>query len=312
MERTTRQPWHGIELRHLAALCAIAREGSFCGAADSLGYVQSAVSQQVAHLEKLVGAELVVRRRGQAPVALTEHGELLLGHFNEILGRVSAARADVEALRDGRTGRLRLGLFESAATRLMPRIVAALGRNAPAVQVEMHESRDPAAVAARVEQGDLDAAFGVVPLTPGPFEARRLMGDPYVLLAPASWTLSPEPTLEEIAALPLVGSGDVHVQEALRALGTEPEVTVHAMGEAAVQGLVGEGMGAAILPRLAVAPEPARTVAIDLGHLLRPRQLVLYWHRDRQAPAALDAFLRAALPICGSIGSGRPPMALAA
>ncbi|HEY3184942.1 MAG TPA: LysR family transcriptional regulator, partial [Gaiellaceae bacterium] len=70
--------WLGIELRHLAALEAVAREGSFRRAATSLGYVQSAISQQIAALEKAVGQRLVERSRGGGPLRLTEVGELVL------------------------------------------------------------------------------------------------------------------------------------------------------------------------------------------------------------------------------------------
>src|SRR3954464_14755020 len=98
MESTLpRKHWLGVEFRPLAALAAVANEGSFRGAADRLGYVQSAVSQQIAHLEKLVGVRLVERARGSKEVNLTSAGELLLGHADEILSRVYAARADLTA-----------------------------------------------------------------------------------------------------------------------------------------------------------------------------------------------------------------------
>src|SRR5256885_14315151 len=70
--------WLGIELRHLTALEAVAREGSFGRAAKSLGYTQSAVSQQIAALERIVGARLVERPGGPRPVSPTEAGEALL------------------------------------------------------------------------------------------------------------------------------------------------------------------------------------------------------------------------------------------
>src|SRR4051812_1456699 len=97
--------WHGIELRHLAALEAIATEGSFSAAAQKMGYSQSAISGQIATLERLVGVTLVTRIRGSRTVSLSREGERLLEHARVINARLSAARADVEALaHDGGDG----------------------------------------------------------------------------------------------------------------------------------------------------------------------------------------------------------------
>src|SRR5947207_15387089 len=90
--------WMGVELRHFLALEAVAREGSFGKAAQSLGYTQSAVSQQIAALERIVGQRLVERPGGPKPVTLTEAGRLLLTHADAIAARVAAAQADLEAL----------------------------------------------------------------------------------------------------------------------------------------------------------------------------------------------------------------------
>jgi molybdate transport repressor ModE-like protein len=105
--------WLGIELRHLTALEAVAREGSFGRAAKSLGYTQSAVSQQIAALERIVGARLVDRPGGPRPVSLTEAGELLLRHAEAIVARLAAAQADLGALAEGEAGVLRVGIYQS-------------------------------------------------------------------------------------------------------------------------------------------------------------------------------------------------------
>jgi DNA-binding transcriptional LysR family regulator len=118
-----RERWHGVEIRHLAALDAIMREGSFRGAADSLGYVQSAISQQVAHLEDLVGVRLIERSRGSPPVSLTDAGQLMLAHVEAILTRFDAAQKEIAALADGRAGVLRVGAFQSVATRVLPHVI---------------------------------------------------------------------------------------------------------------------------------------------------------------------------------------------
>src|SRR6476660_3703161 len=93
--------WLGIELRHLLALEAVAREGSFGKAATSLGYTQSAVSQQIAMLERIVGQRLVERPGGPKPVSLTEAGRLLLTRAEVIAARLSAAQAAPGAFGNG-------------------------------------------------------------------------------------------------------------------------------------------------------------------------------------------------------------------
>src|SRR5438552_9068204 len=110
---TITQPdtWLGVELRHLAALEAVAREKSFGRAADRLGYTQSAISQQSATLERLVGERLVERPGGPRPISLTEAGVLLLRHAQSIVARLQAAHADLKALRAGEAGTLHIGTF---------------------------------------------------------------------------------------------------------------------------------------------------------------------------------------------------------
>src|SRR5919108_1177491 len=97
----TADNWLGLEFRHLIALKAIAEEGTFGRAARRLGYTQSAISQQIATLERIVGQRLIDRPGGPRPVSLTEAGRLLLRHADGITARLQAAQADLGALRDG-------------------------------------------------------------------------------------------------------------------------------------------------------------------------------------------------------------------
>src|SRR3989440_4145392 len=127
--------WLGIELRHLTALEAVSRLGSFGRAAKSLGYTQSAVSQQIAALERIVGERLVERPGGPRRVSLTEAGVLLVRHAEAIVARLAAAQADLAALLDGEAGRLRVGVFQSVGQRILPELMRTFASEWPKVEV---------------------------------------------------------------------------------------------------------------------------------------------------------------------------------
>ena len=118
-----RNHWLGIEFRHLAALAAIAEEGSFRAAAERLGYVQSAVSQQIAFLERTLDVRLIERAPGNHPVSLTDAGRIVLGHFKAILVKLDAAWADVDALSRGRAGAVRVAAAANLEVPIVPEIL---------------------------------------------------------------------------------------------------------------------------------------------------------------------------------------------
>src|ERR1044072_8157152 len=103
--------WVGLEIRHLQALEAVAREGSFRGAAQRLRYLQSAISHQILPLARGVGTTLGQRTRGSRRSALTPAGEAVLEHASAILARVRAAQVDLTAIAEGRNAALRGGSF---------------------------------------------------------------------------------------------------------------------------------------------------------------------------------------------------------
>src|SRR3954469_8429439 len=155
--------WLGIELRHLAALEAVAREGSFRRAAVSLGYVQSAISQQIAALERVVGRRLVERSRGGGRLRLTETGDLVLQHAEAILARLKAAQADVAALADGRSGELRVGITQSVGVRILPELMRAFAVRWQEVRLRPTEAAADLALYEAVERGDVDLSFVELP-----------------------------------------------------------------------------------------------------------------------------------------------------
>src|SRR5712691_8307757 len=212
--------WRGLELRHLAALHAVAEAGTFGRAARQLGYTQSAMSQQIASLENLVGQRLVERERGQPRVALTEAGRLLLGHADAVVARLEAAHADFVAFGQGELGVLRVGTYQSVSTRILPGLMRDFSAAWPRVEVRLSEvsSQD---LLPLVERGELDLTFEVLPIADGPFEALEVLCDPYVLLVAASSPLAKRkhaPGPGELATLPWISFRNPSEADRLEAL----------------------------------------------------------------------------------------------
>jgi DNA-binding transcriptional LysR family regulator len=299
-----RKHWLGIEFRHLAALAAIAEEGSFRAAADRLGYVQSAVSQQIAFLERTLDVRLIDRARGTYPVALTDAGQLVLGHFEEILVRLGAAWADVEALSDGRAGAVRFGVPASVEARIVPAVLPRLDSK---LHVKVTQTADEAACVALAENR-LDAALVSGPLPAGPLIGRRVIEDPLVLLVPAEAPLARRghgPRMAEVAALALIGRSAARDTETafaqFEAIGVQPRIVHTTDDDASVHALVAAGIGAAILPALSVDRTDHAVVALPLDDSVRPRVLSLVWHAERDLTPTLEAFCDATIDACREI-----------
>jgi DNA-binding transcriptional LysR family regulator len=297
--------WLGLELRHLIALKAVAEEGSFGRAAKRLGYTQSAISQQIAVLERIVGQRLVERPGGPRPISITKAGELLLTHANGIAARLRAAQADLSALDAGDAGPLRIGTYQSVGARLLPTLLRGFNADWPKIEVTLVESADDRELLALVERGEVDLSFMVFPLRPGPFEAVELMRDPYVLLVAKGSPLAGRdraPTLREIVDLPLIGYRSCRttqqVEERLRLTGREPGVVFRSDDNYTVQGMVAAGIGVALVPLLTVDPSDDRIVVVHLGDRVPGRLIGIAWHRDRLRTPAASAFVEATQALC--------------
>jgi molybdate transport repressor ModE-like protein len=299
----------GIEVRHLAALEAVAEEGSFRRAAARLGYVQSAISEQIAALERIVGQRLVERSRGAGAVELTDAGEVLLGHAKVIVARIKAAEADLGALSDGAAGSLRLGIYQSVGARVVPRLLPRFARDWPDVRVLPREAPTDADLFAFVERGELDLSFADMPLRPGPFDHTQVLVDPYILLVGADSPLADNGSvgLEDVAELPLIGHVTCRVlprvEAALQAQGVQPNFVFRSDIIGTVQALVRAGVGCAIIPRLAVDASDAGTAIVELADEMpvQPRLISLFWHRDRRRSPAAIGFVEAAIEVCAQV-----------
>ena len=295
---------HGIELRHFAALEAVATGSSFSRAATALGYTQSAVSQQIAALERIVGQQLVQRPGGQKAVSLTEAGQVLLGHAHAIGSRIAAAEADMDALATGAIGTLRIGSFQSAGARILPEVLRRFLDDHPDVKIELTESVTDLDLVGQVERGELDLAFAIEPLPEGPLRSALLLEDPFLLVIPAgrgSATFRGNGT-NGGRKLPLVcfrSCGATRdVIDFLRSRGFEPNVVLSSDHNETLQGAVAAGLGAALIPRLSLDLSDSATKLYGLGQDGPVRRVSIIWHAERSVSASVQSFVQAAQEVC--------------
>jgi DNA-binding transcriptional LysR family regulator len=310
MSMRDRDSWLGVEMRHLAALDAIARERSFSGAARALGYTQSAISQQLALLERIVGQRLVERPGGPRPVSLTPAGEVLLRHGRRVVDQLGAARADLAAWAAGSAGELRVGTYHTVGARILPRVIGHLAEAAPDVRVALVERPDEGELLGLVERGELDLTFMLFPPADGPFASLELLRDPFVLLVASGSPIAQHdarPSLADVARLPLIAYDrvrDVTRPEAY--LRGTPNVVFRSNDDETIHGLVAAGMGAALLPRFSVDRGHPGVRAVQMSAELPPRVIGLAWHRDRDLLPAAREFVAATERVCEELRGEHP------
>ncbi len=299
--------WLGVEIRHLAALEAVAREGTFGRAAVSLGYTQSAISQQIQTLERIVGERLLERPGGPRAVSLTEAGALLLRHAEPIIARLQAAQADMAALAHGQGGALRIGTFQSVGAKVLPEVMRRFLAEWPHVELELRESPSDDDLLRLIERGELELAFTMLPTLEGPFESQEILRDPYVLLVPADHELGglERTSIADLGDLTLIGNracrSTALAEDELVQRGVEVDVAFRSDDNGTVQGLVGAGFGAALVPLLTVDRNDARVSVLEIEPEIPHRRVALAWHRDRHRSPAARAFAELAAEVCAEV-----------
>ena len=168
-----------LDVRRLKVLREVAAKGSFSAAAESLSFTQSAVSQQIAALERESGTKLVERfPRG---IRLTEAGNALVQHADAVIARLEEAELELAAIAGLRGGRLRIATFQSAGATLVPRALGEFHRRHPDVELTVHQEERDAHGA--LVSGDADVAivmdFTDTPTIAPDLDLTFLFDDPY-------------------------------------------------------------------------------------------------------------------------------------
>jgi DNA-binding transcriptional LysR family regulator len=300
-----------FEPRHLAALVAVAKTGSFRVAGTRLGYVQSAVSRQIATLEEVAGTRLVERARGANDVSLTEAGEVLMTHAEALLARQAAARADLEQLAEGETGAVRIGVLQGVGHRVLRTALAAYRRRRPGARVEASEFPSDAPLFELVEQGLLDLGLAGMPLPDGPFARHNLLRVRWVLAMPAQWRIPRHEgavRLADLAGQPLIGRHDERsgpsLEPQLQAAGCATNVVFRTDIDDTMRGLVAAGVGAALLPSFSVPEHDAAIDVAPLEDVGLMRVVGLFWHRERLLSTAAVELRSITCEVCGRLDPG--------
>lgn len=294
-----------LNLDRLRTLHAVAEHGSVTGAANVLHLTTSAVSQQLAKLERELGQPLL-ERQGRG-VRLTDAATLLVTHTDRILALVEQAHAALEAQRDDVLGDLSVAAFATAARGLVPPALVALRAQHPQLRVTLQElePRDSVPLLAR---GDLDLAIvldwsNALLAVPRGLQRAALLDDVVDVALPASHSLAVRSSvdLSDLADEPWVcwQPGEFcHdcLLATLRARGIEPTIA-HTVSEHATQlALVGAGLGVAAIPRLGRDPLPGGVTMVAVRPVL-VRHVYVVWRADAArrpaVQAAVDALTQA-------------------
>jgi DNA-binding transcriptional LysR family regulator len=309
-----------LNVRRLQVLREVARHRSLSAAAATLSYTPSAVSQHIAALEREVGVGLV--ERGPRGAALTDAGRTLLRHADEILGRMNAAEAELQALAGLKAGQLRLGAFSTAGAVLTPQAVKAFRDRHPDVEVTLVEV-DPEEAVPRLRARELDLAlvyeFPVVESLPlDELDYISLLEDRLNVALPTQHRLAKRRRLRlaELAGEDWIqgvhrGSTVAVLPAACRAAGFEPRIVFRSDDHMAVEGFVAAGLGVAVVPQIAVATA-RRDIAIrplEVEGDLLTRDVGVALAAGIYQPPAVAAMVTVLEQVCQKLASQRRSIA---
>lgn len=257
-----------MDLRQLAALVAVADEGSFSAAARSLNTVQSNVSTHIARLERELGAVLVDRAGG----LLTEEGEIVVERARRIQRELDSLRTDVASLLHHVSGEVRLGCIGTVSRWLVPRLFVLISERHPGVNVIIVDATTTSLVPQLVTE-TLDLAVLNLPLTEPDLVTEQLFDEDRVLVVPGDHPLAVRERidLEELARhrILLEPQGTPFRDEldrAAAAAGVVLQAKAEVDGIRLLTTLAFEGFGPAIVPATAAPPwidETCRRVAVS-------------------------------------------------
>jgi DNA-binding transcriptional LysR family regulator len=286
-----------LDLGRLRALHAVSVHGTVGAAAAALGYTPSAVSQQIAKLERETRTTLL-EREGRG-VRLTDEARQLAATAQQLLSIVEEAEVRLEERRGEPAGRLSIACFASASRGLMPHVLADLARRHPDLDARLHEV-DPHLSVDLVARGAIDLAvahdWDIAPLPTPPGVEQAVIGDDMCdVLVPAGHSLAAADSVRRedlkderwITQPPGTVCHD-WLLRTLRAAGCEPLIAHQAEENHTQVALVAAGLGIALVPRLGRGTLPPQVVAVRLAPVPTRRLHALWRTGAARRPAITE------------------------
>ncbi|MGH8824773.1 MAG: LysR family transcriptional regulator [Jiangellaceae bacterium] len=283
-----------LDLHRLRLLRELRRRGTITAVAEALSFSPSAVSQQLATLERETGVGLLepAGRR----VRLTPQAELLVTHTDVLLEEVERAESALARSMDEVTGSLKVAAFQTAVMALIPSAFTRLQGRAPQLRVEVTELEPEMALPAMLA-GECDLVMAEeYPGQPLPrltgAERTDLLGDELLVVTPTGWGAR---ALRELASLPFVmepvgTTARQWATTACREAGFEPDVRYTTTDLQIHLRLVEEQLAVALLPALSGARDRPDVVIQPL--IGRPsRQIFTAVRRGASSRPAIQAFI---------------------
>lgn len=282
-----------IDPRTLRSLVAVADEGSFRAAARSLGYTQSAVSHQIAAIERRLEVSVFVRPGGRGKVGLTPHGELVYQHAQRVLAANQALDADIRAALAGERGTLRIGTSQSTCA-MLAEPLAYLRRTSPGIEVSLINAGTAETLAQQLHQGQIDVGLYLNVEPDERVVTTPLFEDAWVVIAHRDNPIAASASItldaldgEEMIAWHQRWRAQANLERLWRQRGIRPRIVYRTDDNMMIQMLVANGLGSACVGALAggelIDPRLRR---LALRDEVPPRTLALCWARDRVPPPA--------------------------
>ncbi|MBD2110684.1 MULTISPECIES: LysR family transcriptional regulator [Cyanophyceae] len=283
-----------IKLSQLRALVTIAECGNFSEAALKLDVTQSTISHAIATLEDELGVTLL--KRGRHGARLTSVGDRVTAHARDVLSLLDTIGSEANQARGVQGGNLRIASFRSVATHVLPGAIARLHRRYPTIAISVHEMDEVHQLKQALFKGEVDICVAET-IVDDDVETLHIFDDDYVALLPPGYCpKTGKLTVDDMRQMPIIGSSHsscgLRIRTVLGAQEHPLEIAYCIRHDSSMVAMVQQGLGIAILPRLAAEPVPPDVQIVSMPFpISRPIGATIL--KDALHTPALYAFLDA-------------------